>query len=379
MAEAVVLALFSFGFPSLWLFLQRHSSLLKKINPLIACYAAGLLVGNIGIMGPVVRDAVDQAAGVVALVVIPLMLFSVDLVQGVRLAKKALLSLLFAFIAVMVSSFTAHLVLQGRIPDSANLAGMAIGVYTGGTPNLVAIKTALGVGMDDYLAIHTADMLVSSLYLLFVLTIGKRVLGLILPPFSGDRNPVSERVGSDEVWKPSRKILDIGISLVLSLLIAGAGISLFLIAPPAAAMMLAVLTVTTLALAASFLPVVRRLRYSFRIGEYLVCVFCVAAGSLGNVLRLISASPWMVLFVGIILFGSFLIHVMLSALARIDTDTTLAVSASCIFSPPFIGAVSMALDNRAILVTGITTGLIGYAAGNYLGILFSRLLAAIVP
>jgi len=49
-------------------------------------------------------------------------------------------------------------------------------------------------------------------------------------------------------------------------------------------------------------------------------------------------------------------------------------STALICSPPFVPVVSGALNNREILVPGITIGIIGYAVGNYLGFLMAELL-----
>ncbi|MCK7480268.1 MAG: hypothetical protein M0C28_25645 [Candidatus Moduliflexus flocculans] len=56
------------------------------------------------------------------------------------------------------------------------------------------------------------------------------------------------------------------------------------------------------------------------------------------------------------LFGAFLLHLLLSALFRIDVDTTLAVSVSAICSPPFVGVAAVAIGNRRVIAAGITTG-----------------------
>jgi uncharacterized membrane protein len=38
------------------------------------------------------------------------------------------------------------------------------------------------------------------------------------------------------------------------------------------------------------------------------------------------------------------------------------------FGPAFIGPVASVLKNKDIVVSGLTTGLVGYAVANYLGI-----------
>ena len=59
----------------------------------------------------------------------------------------------------------------------------------------------------------------------------------------------------------------------------------------------------------------------------------------------------------------------LCALFSIDTDTSIITSVAGIYGPAFVGPVAKALNNKEIIISGITTGLIGYAIGNYLGIL----------
>ena len=59
---------------------------------------------------------------------------------------------------------------------------------------------------------------------------------------------------------------------------------------------------------------------------------------------------------------------------RIDADTTVICSVSFICSPPFVPMMAAAMKNRRVIVIGLSAGIIGYAAGNYLGFLISQLL-----
>ena len=70
-------------------------------------------------------------------------------------------------------------------------------------------------------------------------------------------------------------------------------------------------------------------------------------------------------------------HVLLNAMFRIDTDTTLATSISLICSPPFVPVVAGAVRNKAIIGPGIAVGLFGYAVGTYVGFVLAKLLMAI--
>jgi uncharacterized membrane protein len=69
------------------------------------------------------------------------------------------------------------------------------------------------------------------------------------------------------------------------------------------------------------------------------------------------------------------VHVALCRLSRIDRDTTVITSTAALFGPAFIGPVSVRFGNRAVFVSGLMSGLVGYAVGNYLGLLVAWMLS----
>ena len=76
------------------------------------------------------------------------------------------------------------------------------------------------------------------------------------------------------------------------------------------------------------------------------------------------------------LLGTLLLHLLLCKLARVDGDTFVITSVAAVCSPPFVPLFAKALGNRAMLLSGMTTGIIGYALGNFLGISLALMLQA---
>ena len=66
---------------------------------------------------------------------------------------------------------------------------------------------------------------------------------------------------------------------------------------------------------------------------------------------------------------------LLAKLLRIDADTMTVSSVAYICSPPFVPMMAAAMKNRRVLAGGLAVGVVGYAAGNYLGFLMAQLLA----
>ena len=69
-----------------------------------------------------------------------------------------------------------------------------------------------------------------------------------------------------------------------------------------------------------------------------------------------------------------LLQVLLGRLFRVDADTAVITSVAMINSPLFVPMIAESMKNRKIIISGITIGIIGYAVGNYLGVLIAQLL-----
>jgi uncharacterized membrane protein len=94
--------------------------------------------------------------------------------------------------------------------------------------------------------------------------------------------------------------------------------------------------------------------------------------------KLLSVIPGVIGYVSVAIFGSLIVHLLLCAIFRIDTDTMIITSVAGICSPPFVPMVAAALKNRDMIVPGIITGIIGWVIGTYLGIGVSTALSALV-
>ena len=75
-----------------------------------------------------------------------------------------------------------------------------------------------------------------------------------------------------------------------------------------------------------------------------------------------------ILFMFITAGTGFVVHALLARLFKVDVDTFIITSVAAICSPLFVPPVARALGNRAIITTGMTTGVIGFAVGNWLGL-----------
>ncbi len=388
----VLLVLFFVGFPALLQVLAHNHSIVRRISPIVICYVAGILLGNSSLLPAGAARVQDLLSSVAVPLAIPFMLFSMDIRQWGRLAGKSILSLALAAFAVVVASLAGHLLFRSTLAESWKLAGMLIGVYTGGTPNLAAIKAALDVDTSLYLAAHTSDVVVSGVYILFLITAAKPLFSRVLPAFaavpagrSGGPRPPEPAAGGGEAYDSftaivtRREVPPLLAALGAAVLVAGTGVGLGLLFPPDYSVMITILAITTFSILASLVPAVRRIPHTFQVGHYIILVFCTVVGSMADLRTLLAAAPGVLVYVTVAVFGSLLLHLLLCRAFRIDVDTMILTSTSAICSPPFVGMVAVAIRNTALIPAGITTGIIGYAIGNYLGIAVAWLFRALLP
>ncbi|HSW36434.1 MAG TPA: DUF819 family protein, partial [Candidatus Limnocylindrales bacterium] len=136
----------------------------------------------------------------------------------------------------------------------------------------------------------------------------------------------------------------------------------------------AILTVSTLGIACSFIPKIRRIPMTFQLGQYFILIFCLVVSSMADIEKLLETAPTMLGMVTFVYFFSVALHVALAAVARIDTDTVIITSVAGLYSPPFVPMVAAALKNKEVIVSGFVTGIIGWVIGTYLGIAVAYIL-----
>ena len=97
-------------------------------------------------------------------------------------------------------------------------------------------------------------------------------------------------------------------------------------------------------------------------------VFCVAIGMLADFSKLVEEGGMILVFTACVMFSAILLHYFLAALLRIDRDTVMITSTAAIMGPVFVGQIASVIQNKQLVFSGMASGLMGYAIGNYLGI-----------
>ncbi|MBL6944924.1 MAG: DUF819 family protein, partial [Bacteroidales bacterium] len=379
--STILLVAFYLLTPLLILYSCKKLSILRRIGAIIIAYGVGIVAGVSGLLPENSAEIQDIIATISIPLAIPLMLFSSNMKSWSRLAGNTVISMIIALFAVVTAVVVGYLIfLTDDIPELWKVGGLLIGVYTGGTPNLAALKFMLDVNNDTYLITHAYDMIIGAGYFFFLLTIGQKVFSYVLPKFkpglgSNDQNVLSD-MSENPMWglfKRSNHIpmlVALGISIAI-FAVAGATT---LFTPANSQMIVVILLITTLGILLSLIPSVNKLNNTFELGMYFILIFSIDVASMVDISSMVNASPTIFYYVFLVVFGSLFLQVVVSAIFKIDTDTVIITSTALICSPPFVPAVAGAIKNKEIIVPGLTVGIIGYAIGNYLGVLIAEFL-----
>lgn len=383
----IVLTAFFLLAPAGVLRLCRRVRFIGKIGPVLVLYLLGILIGNMGLVPGLrlpsgaagIQDILSSAMVPIA---IPLMLLGCTFRRSET--RSQVLALFTGLLAVILAVTAGYLIFAKTIDagahgadTAANIGGMLTGVYTGGTINLASLKSMLGVSEETYLLLNGYDMVISFLYLMFLVAVGIKLFRKFLP----NETDHTSRVDAVQDANPYKGLgtrsglVTLAKLIGIVAVICGAAYGVTLLLPKAPFMTVFILSLTTFGIAASFIPKVRALPYAYDVGMYCIYVFCIVVASMADFSKLDFAGGMGVLgYLTLVIFGSLLLQILFAKLFRIDSDTMVISSVTFICSPPFVPMIAAAMKNRNVIVAGLSIGIIGYAVGNYLGFLMSSLL-----
>ena len=374
MLQKLAFSAFALFLPFAILKLEKKVKPIEWLSPIVCCYAIGILLGNL--MGSFWDQNLARTLSEISVMLsLPLLLISVDLLGWCKLAKTTIISFLLLIFCVMLVSYLVGVFYKDHDPEVWKMAGMLVGVYVGGTANLTAIGKILGVREDVFVMLNAVDLVFGGIYLLFIMSAGVKILSRILPAFN--HQGLDEGEADLVNWRKldlKKKIIHSVLLLLFSGLIVGISVMLSRGLTGEEVPSIIILGLTTLALLFSFNKKIRHFEGSQEWGQYFLMVFCLAVGSLANLSQLISGSPWYFLFTGLIMFGSIGLHFICCYFLKIDRDTAIITSMAGIFGPALVAPMSQVLKNKSILVSGVTTGLVGIAVGNFVGVAVAYLI-----
>lgn len=362
----------------------RRFPLLGRLGPIMVLYAVGMVVGNLPFLPTGIATLQEIIPNVMIPLAIPMMLFGCSFSRGeARLQMKIVFS---GFLSVCVAVTIGYLCFGRHIGEGAEVGGIITGMYTGGTLNAAALQAIFKIDSERFVLINSYDIIISFLYFVFLFSVGIKMFRRLY----GERDKVLSAKGKAEIdeqivqaeQNPYRRLWSregaqqLGRMLLYTLMIVALSAGVALLMPEGWFMVVFILLLTTLGVACSFIKRVRALDLSYDVGMYLIYIFSITIASMADFSNLdLAGGANQLAFMTVAVFLSLMIHAVACRLMRVDADSMMISSVAFINSPPFVPMASAAMQNKRALVTGLGAGIVGYAAGNHLGVLMAELLS----
>lgn len=360
----------------------------RSIGTVIMAYAVGIIAALIGFLptgtepGAEALESMQKTLMNVAVpLAIPLMLFNSDLRMWAKSLSKTVVVLVGGLFSVTLALVAGYYVFRNAgIPEFERVAAMMTGIYTGGTMNFAALGSMLEVDPSLITLTLTFQEIVTFPFILFVVAGGYKVFRKLLPAKSEEAT-ATETINVDaDSFENYRGMFQkgtfgkmmLGLLLSVGMVAIGAGLSLLITGKLNE--LVVILTITTLAILASFSSKVRSLPKTFELGMFFILIFSVVVASQFNILQIDRSSLKILYFILFVMIVAVSLHLIVCRIFKVEGDLFTVGNISLLCSPPFVPPVVEAMGNRKVLISGIVIGLAGYAVGNYLGVLIAWVL-----
>jgi uncharacterized membrane protein len=362
------------------LWLTEHVGPFRALGPAASAILLALVLSNVGVL-PGESPVYDFLMGRGVLAGIVLVLLSVHLTSIRQAGMPMLAAFALGAVASTVGAVVMGLVLASSIgSETWKLSGQFAATYIGGGMNFAAVGQELGTRADLFAAGIAADVIVTAFWLIACLTI---------PEFFASRAP---RPAASPPALPATAAggprLDalLGSSGLPMTLVDFAGLAAVTLGAIAVSDLLAqwwpavprVLWLTTVALGLAQVPLVRRLSGAVVLGNFLLLLFLASNGAKSVVARIVEVGPAVFYFAagtvaihGVIIFG-------VGLALRMSADILAIASQANVGGATTAMALAGSRRRMDLVLPGVVAGMLGNAAGNYLGLAVAYLLRSLL-
>jgi uncharacterized membrane protein len=383
--------------------LEERTKTFRALGSALVGILLGMVLSNTGII-PGESPAYDFLGGPAVSAGIILILLTVDVRSVAQAGPRMLAAFVIGGLGSALGASAAALLLSDAIgPETWKLAGQYTATYTGGGVNFAAVGAALDTSGELFAAGIAADVTMTAIWMMTCLTVPvlfasldrREAKAIAKEGIAGtdgaagvsETHPggvvaggVKEEGGTaslhEMLYSSVGAISLTDLAFMATIVLGTLWVSDWLGA--ALAPLPSVLFLTTIALILAQVPAVRSLKGAGVMGNYLVLIFLASNGASSVLANIVVIGPSIVYFAlitigvhGLVIFG-------VGRLVGLDLKTLAVASQANVGGPASAMALAAARGYTDKLLPGVAVGLLGYAAGNYLGLLVAQVLRGII-
>tara|TARA_R110002096_G_scaffold223000_6_gene411984 strand:- start:5380 stop:6531 length:1152 start_codon:yes stop_codon:yes gene_type:complete len=348
----------------------------KKFSGAVVAIMIGMLISNLGII-PRSAPAYDIVWAYFVPLAIPFLLFKADIRRIIKEAKGVLIAFLFGAAGTVIGAFLGALILpDGQASDM--IKGIISAGHIGGSMNIAAVGTAVGVGSDLMSFIVTSVGVTLVLYLILLgmlpsLAIVRRWVPSAIIDESEQRTGPSQ--ADLEAATPAAAPLDLlhlsfGLFLSFAICALGKWMASALGVPAYAILFI---TALVLVVANLFPKRLATLSGDIEVGMLLLYVFFVTVGAGADIAAMLSGQMIIWMFNIIVVLTHLVIILSAARLLKLDLAEVLIASNACVVGAATAAGMAACKGWRDLVTPGVMVGVLGYAIANFIGVALVKL------
>lgn len=356
---------------ALGFWLERNVRFLSRVGASLLVIVLGALLSNLGLV-PARSPVYGAITGPVTSLAIAWLLLSVHIGDLKLVGPRMLAAFGLAAAGTVLGAAVGTLLFSEQFAENAwRLAGAFTGTYTGGSLNFVAVGRGLELPETLFAGATAADNLTTGLWLGACLVLPVWLRRLYPAPVPGEEDAGEASASAEHLAESAHPFFRTAPVSVLSLARLFALGFLLLVAARVMGSLVprvpSVLWLTTLALAVAHVPRFSRMDGAMQLGNFALHLFFAVIGIYSRIGEILTVGVSVFFFTlvvvgihGLVVFGG-------GRLLNLDVGTLSVASQAAVGGPSSALAVAVSRRWRALILPGVVVGLLGYAAGNYLG------------
>ncbi|MBU5436636.1 DUF819 family protein [Tissierella sp. MSJ-40] len=382
------------GWAAISIYLEQTYKWASKVTGAIIGLIGAMILANLKVI-PTEAPTYDAVWGYVVPLAIPLLLYKANIKKIWRESGRIVIVFLLSAMGTLLGTFIAFLALRNRIPELYKMAAMMTGSYIGGGVNFVAMAESFATPGEWVSALVVADNLLMALY--FFVLIGIPSVKFFRDKFThphmdevknmGD-NQEGETMAAQYWGRKEISLKDIGFAMgtAFAIVTVSTEVASFLGSKIPTGNFITdllngllgnkYLIITTLTmLLATYLPgFFGNINGAQELGTFLIYIFLVVIGVPASIQLILTKSPLLLVFCGIIVLVNMIVSLALGKLFKFDLEEILLASNASIGGPTTAAAMAIAKGWNKLIAPCILAGTLGYIIGNYCGILMGKVL-----
>lgn len=297
----------------------------------------------------------------------------VDIKALLKLSREPFVAMLVSVLSVSFLAFLFGLIFAKEIEDGWKVAGMFVGSYTGGSPNLTAIATALGTSREAIAAANAADYVVGTPAVIFYMSLppilkASKQFNKIWP-YSFTEEELAKDDGQGEfLGSKEWSIKEISSLIAIAMIIVAASTFVSQYFPDSVKGSARLILISTVSLILSRFPFIRKLRGNNDLGLFFSLLFLTVLGLTINLKGFLSSTFYITIFCALIIIFSMIFQWVVSRILKIKYQYVLLATVAAVWDGPTSALVAGGAKWKSLMSIAIIMGIMGGVCGNYLGI-----------